>query len=260
MRLFEIEQERNLHREIVRAEDPRAVIAQIYREYVLPTGYQPPKELSEDEIVDKIYNYYFSEYRHQTELTPKYSYWITGVNEEGGGKKYLWAFYFYPSLYPPGHDVDSTFGYKTEMDDTDLWVWRSWRKLINSANEASGGETDMIFRALYAIQNGVDINFEFYREMVNAVHQMNNALHDGIIRGAEQSGDARLSVIISVEEYLKMAGRLPQMLRKLVSNGWKQGRIPQEESVRLIEVIDNAWKDLLDWIDAPYIKVEKVDF
>lgn len=259
MRLFEIEK-RNLHSEILNASDPRVPIRQIYREYILPHGYQPPEGLSEDEIIEKIYNYYFSTFQHQTDLTPRYMYRLIGVDENGEGEDQVWASMFYPILSPPGNNESISLGYKSEMTDEELWSWRGWRRVINSADEAAGGETEMIVRALFAIQHNPELNFEFYREMENAVHQMDNALHDGIVRAMGPPNGAYISGMISMDEYLKRAEKLPQMLRKMAANGWKQGRISQEESSRLIEIIDNAWQGLIGWVDAPNVKIERVDF
>lgn len=254
MRLFEIEQKRDLHGEIVSATDPRVVIRQMYREYILGhTRYQPPKGLSEDEIVDKIYNYYFSDYQPNTDLNPKYMYRITGVDEAGQGEEHFWASTFYPILTPEGHHESKTFGHKSMMNDNELLAWRGWRSVVNDADEASGGNIEMLVRALFAIQHDPELNFEFYRELQNAVHQMDISLHDGIIRGEAEA-------IIPADEYYKAVERMPQMLRKVVSNSWKQGRVPQKESARLIEIIDDAWNGLKQWIDAPYVKIEKVGF
>lgn len=254
MRLFEIERKRDLHGEIVTASDPRAVIRQIYRNYILGhTRYQPPKGMSEGEIIDKIYDYYFSDYQHQTDLRPTHMYRITGVDEAGQGEEYFWASVFYSDLSPKGNQESRTLGYTSEMNDDALLAWRGWRSVVNAADEASGGNTEMIVRALFAIQHNPELDFEFHRELQNTVFQMDVSLHEGILGGKDE-------IIISADKYYSSIERMPQMLRKIVSGSWKQGRVSQEESTRLIEVIDNAWNGLRQWTDAPYIKIEKVDF
>lgn len=262
MRLFEIEQERSIHGEILRAEDPRAVIRGIYRNIILGhTPYRPPTGLSEDEIVDKIYDYYFSDHESQTDLRPRYRYRVVGVDEGGNDMDHVFVYHFQPDLSVPGHGDSMSFGYKKHMTDEDILKWRGWQRVMNSANEASGGGgVELVVKALYAIQHNPELNFEFYREMENAAYQMDIALHDGIARSESEPGNTQTSAPMPIDGYIKSAERVPQMLRKIAANGWKQGRISKEESSRLIEIIDDAWSGFTDWLEVPYVRVEKIDF